>query len=137
MHPACIDLYACHEHYAAHKKASTSAVIVMPKRPGMWRKYVRTAQLLRDFPCSDALFAPCDDEALGKHAVQVYYDSPVATDSVCAVIGSLGLTMQFQGSISGVPTSLLMDSCCTNTLISAAYARRMGISVEQGGGLLI
>ena len=106
----------------------------MPKQPGMWLKYVRTAQLLRDFPCSDALFAPCDDEPLGKHAVQVYYDSPVATDSICAVIGSLGLTMQFQGSISGVPTSLLMDSCCTNTLMSAAYARWMGISVEQGGG---
>ena len=105
LHPACCDLYACLEHYVAHKKASTSAVIVMPKQPGMWRKYVRTAQLLRDSPCSDALFAPCDDEALGKHAVQVYYDSPVATDSVCAVIGSLGLTMQFQGSISGVPTS--------------------------------
>ena len=58
---------------------------------------------------SEALFAPCD-EGLGKHAVQVYYDSPAATDSLSAVIGSLGLTMRFQGSIARVPTSLLMDS---------------------------
>ena len=100
LHPACSDLYACLEHYAAHKDASPSAVIVMPKQPGMWLKYVRTAQLLRDFPCSDALFTHCDDESLGKHAGQVYYDSRVATDSICAVIGSLGLTIQFQGSIS-------------------------------------
>ena len=35
LHPACSDLYACLEHYSAHKKATTSAVIVMPKQPGM------------------------------------------------------------------------------------------------------
>ena len=28
----------------------------------------------------------------------------------------------------------MMNSCCNNTLMSAAYARWMGITVEQGGG---
>ena len=115
-----------------HKKPSTSAVIVLPKQPCMWRKYLRHARMLNAFTGSDALFAPCDGEHFGKHVVQVLYDSHVMTDSVCAVIGSLGLTMHFQGSMSGVPTSLLMDSCCTNTLMSrsAAYARR----VDSTGG---
>ena len=134
LHPACGDLFACLQHYHACKKSDTSAVIVLPKQPGVWRKYVRDTQLLKDSPCSDVLFVPCDDEALGKHAVQVYYDSPVVTDSVCAVVGSLGLTMQFEGTVSGAPASVLMDSCCTNSLMSAAYARRMGITVEQGVG---
>ena len=117
LHPACRDLYACLEHYATHKVSSTSAVIVLPKQPGMWRKYLRNAQMLKEFTCSDALFAPCDDDILGKHVAQVYYDSPAKTDSICTVVGSLGLTMQFQGSISGVPTFVLMDSCCINTCL--------------------
>ncbi len=96
----------------------------------MWRKYLRNAQLLKDYPCSDDLFAPADDDILGKHAVQVYYVSPVVTDSVCAAIGALGLTMHFEASVSGAPVAVLMDSCCTNTLMSALYARRMGITVE-------
>ena len=56
------DLYTCLEHDSAHKSASTSACIVLPKQPGVWRKYLRHAQLLKDLPRSDACFAPSDRE---------------------------------------------------------------------------
>ena len=55
-------------------------------------------------------------------------------DSVCAVVGSLGLTMQFQGTVSAALVSALLASCCINSLMSAAHAWRMGITVEQGVG---
>ncbi len=70
LHPACGDLFACLQHLHAHKANSTSAVVVLPKQPGVWRRYLRDAQLL-DCPGSDALFAPSDDDALGEHARQV------------------------------------------------------------------
>ena len=61
----------------------------------------------------------------------MYCDSPVVTDSVCAVFGSLGLTMQFHGTVSNAPVVLSMDSQCSHTLMSASYARRMKIHLEQ------
>ena len=64
----------------------------------------------------------------------MYYDKPVVSDSVCAVIGSLGLTMQFRASVSNAPASVLMDSCCTNTLMSASYARQMEFTVQATVG---
>ena len=116
LHPACSNLFACLHHYNAHKQSNTSAVVMLPKQPGMWRQCLRGAQLLRDCPCSDALFVPADAEALSKYARQVYYDSPVVSGSVCAVIASLGLTMQFMAiaSVSNAPASVLMDLCCTH-----------------------
>ena len=132
LHPATNDLFACLLH--AHKQASTSAVVVLPKHPGVWRKYLRNAQLLQDLPCNDALFVPSADETMGKLAVQVYYVSPVATDSVCAVVGAMGLTMQFHGTVSNAPVVLSMDSMCSHTLMSANYARGMRIHVEPSVG---
>jgi hypothetical protein len=35
LHPACADLFACLRHLHAHKTASTSAVVVLPKQPGV------------------------------------------------------------------------------------------------------
>ena len=134
LHPACADLFACLQHFNAHRQNSSSAVVVLPKQPGMWRKFVRGAQLLQEHSCCDALFEPADDGSLGKHAAEVFYLAPVAVRSLCASLGSLGVTMQFAGSVSGAPASCLLDSGCTNTLMSAAYARRMNIAVEQGGG---
>ena len=135
LHPSCADLYACLDHYHAHKSDSTSACVVMPKQAGMWRKFLRRAQLLKDYPCCDALFVPSvHSEGLGKHAVQVYYDSPVVTESACPVIGSLGLTMHFHGTVSNAPVSLLFDSGCSHTLMSASYARRVGITLDTQPG---
>ena len=136
LHPACNDLFACLQHLHAHKQATTSAVVVLPKHPGVWRKYLPNAQLLQDLPSSDALFVPAADETMGKHAVQVYYVSPVVTDSVCAVVGAMGLTMQFHGTVSHAPMVLSMDSMCSHTLISATYARRMKMHIEEMWGLL-
>ena len=133
LHPACGDLFACLQHLHAHKTNSTSAVVVLSKQAGVWRRYLRDAQLLNS-PCSDALFAPSDDVALGEHAQQVYYVPPVATGSLAAVVGSLGLTMHFKATVAGAPATCLMDSCCTNTLMSALYARRVGINVEPSVG---
>ena len=118
LHPACGDLFACLQHLHAHKANSTSAVVVLPKQPGVWRRYLRDAQLL-DCPGSDALFAPSDDDALGEHARQMYYIPPLATGSLAAVVGSLGLTMHFKATVAGVLVTCLMISCCTNILISA------------------
>jgi len=133
LHPACGDLFACLQHLHAHKANSTSAVVVLPKQPGVWRRYLRDAQLL-DCPGSGALFAPSDDDALGEHARQVSYIPPLATGSLAAVVGSLGLTMHFKATVAGVPATCLINSCCTNTLMSASYARRMGITVEPSVG---
>ena len=58
---------------------------------------------------------------------------PVVTDSVCAVVGSLGLTMQFYGTVSKAPVILSMHSQCSHTLMSASYVRRMNTHVEQDG----
>ena len=133
LHPACGDLFACLQHLHAHNTNSTSAVVVLSKQPGVWRRYLRDAQLL-SCPGSDALFAPSDDVALSEHAQQVYYVPPVATGSLAAVVGSLGLTMHFKATVAGAPATCLMDSCCTNTLMSASYARRVGINVESSVG---
>ena len=95
LHPACSDLFACLQHLHSHKKASSSAVVVLPKHPGKWHKYLRNAQLLQDLPCGNALFVPAADETLHKRPIQVYYVSPVPTCSLCAVVGASGLTMQF------------------------------------------
>ncbi len=130
LHPACGDLFACLQHLHAHKTNSTSAVVVLSKQAGVWRRYLRDAQLLNS-PCSDALFAPSDDVALGEHAQQVYYVPPVATGSLAAVVGSLGLTIHFKATVAGAPVTC---SCCTIPLMSASYARRVGINVELSVG---
>ena len=124
LHPACGDLFACLQHLHAHNTNSTSAVVVLSKQPGVWRRYLRDAQLLSG-PSGDALFAPSDDVALSEHAQQVYYVPPVATGSLAAVVGSLGLAMHFKATVAGASATCLMDSCCTNTLMSASYARRV------------
>jgi len=54
----------------------------------------------------------------------------VATGGLAAIVRSLGLTMYFKATVAGVPAACLMSSCCTNTLMSASYARQMGITVE-------
>ena len=92
-----------------------------------------TAQLLQDMPSSDALFIPSADSAMGKSASQVYYDSPVVTASACAVVASLGLTMQFYDTVLQAPVVLSINSQCSHTLMSASYARRMKLHVEQSG----
>ena len=106
---------------------------MLPKQPGVCRKYLRSAQLNQDMPSSDALFIPSADKAMGKSAFPVYYDSPVVTASACAVVDSLGLTMQFYGTVSQAPVVLSMDSQCSHTLMSASYAQRMKLHVEQSG----
>jgi len=62
------------------------------------------------------------------------YIPALATGSLAAVVGSLGLTMHFKATVAVAPATCLMDSCCTNTLMSASYARRMGITVEPSVG---
>ena len=130
LHPACSHLFACLQHLHSHKKASTSAVVVLPKHPGVWLKCSRNAQLLQDLPCSNALFVAAADETLHKRPVQVYYTSPVPTGSLCAVVGASGLTMQFHGTVSNAPVVLTMDSISSHTLMSVSHARRMKIAVE-------
>jgi len=68
LHPACGDLFACLQHLHAHKRNSTSVVVVLSKQPGVWRRCLRDAQLL-SCPGSDALFAPSDDVALSEHVL--------------------------------------------------------------------
>ena len=87
--------------------------------------------MLISYPGSDVLFAPCDDDVLGEHARQMYYVPSVATGSLAAVVGSMGLTMHFKATEAGVLATCLMISCCTNILISASYARRVGINVKS------
>ena len=43
LHPARSDMFACLQHYIAHKHSNTSAIVVLPKQPGMWRKFLRGA----------------------------------------------------------------------------------------------
>ncbi len=98
---------------------------------------MRDAQLL-SCPGSDAMFTPGDDFALGEHAKLVYYVPPGATGSLAAVVGSLGLTMHFKATVAGAPATCLLNSCCIylclTSLMSASYARRVGINVKLGVG---
>ena len=128
LHPVCSDLFVCLQHLHAHRKDSTSAVVVLPKH--VWRKSLRNAQYLQDLPCSDVLFVPTTDKALGECPAHVYYATPGPTESVCAVDGASGLTMQVHGTVSNAAVVLSMDSMCSHTLLSAAYVRRMKIAVE-------
>lgn len=139
LHPSVTDPYACLEHSSAHKSASTSALIVLPMQPGMWHKYLPHAQSLKDVPCSEALFAPPGHEHVLQHASQVYFDAPVVTDSVCAAIGTLGLTTYFHGTVPTAPASIWLDSGCSHSWMSAAYARRVGVTVKppQQGALQV
>ena len=105
LHPACSDLFACLQHLHSHKRASTSAVVVLPKHPGMWQKCLCNAQ---DVPCGNALFVPAADETLHKRPVQVYYIL----------------------SVSNAPVVLSMDSMYSHNLMSGSYVRRMKIAVE-------
>ena len=71
---------------------------VLPQQPDVSRTFLRNAMVLKD--CSSAaLFVPTAIESLGEHAVHVYYDSYALVICRCAVIVSLGLTMQFHGTI--------------------------------------
>ncbi len=106
---------------------------MLSKQPGVWRRYLRDAQLLA-CPGSDALFAPSHDVALSEHSQQVYYGPPVTTGSLAAVVGSMGLTMHFKATVADAPATCLMDSCCTDTLMSASYARRVNINIEPSVG---
>ena len=129
LHPSSGDSTACLQHYVAHRSASTSACIVMPKWNGLWRKYLRGMQLLKGCPVSNAMHVPTADVSHCDRPVQVYYDPVHVVDSVCNVVGPSGLTMHFQGSVSNAAANVFLDSCCSHTLMSASYARRMGFTV--------
>ena len=106
LHPSSGDLAACLQHYVAHRSASTSACIVMPKWNGMWRKYLRGMQLLKDCPVSNAMHVPTADVCQCDWPVQVYYDPVNVVDSVCNVVGPSGLTMHFQGTVSNAAANI-------------------------------
>ena len=61
LHLSSGDLTACLLHHVAHRSASTSACIVMPKWNGLWRKYLRGMQLLKNCPVSNAMHVPAAD----------------------------------------------------------------------------
>ena len=86
--------------------------------------YTSGCTVLLSCPGRDVLFAPCDD---GKQAKQVHF---VAGGSLAAIVRSSGLTMYFKAAVGVVPAACLMSPCCTNILMSASYARQMGITVE-------
>lgn len=46
-------------------------------------------------------------------------------------LDSQGMTRQFYCAVSGVPETVLLDSGAVEPCISAAYARMVGIKVEQ------
>ena len=128
LHPASTDLTACLQHYTAHRSASTSACVVVPKGNGLWRKYLRGMQLLQDRCVGSSLFVPAADSH-NDWALQVYFDPVHVLDSVCNVVGPSGLTMHFQGTVSNAPANVFLDSCCSHTLMTASYARRLGFTV--------
>ena len=101
----------------------------MPKWNGLWRKYLCGMQLLKDCPVSNAMHVPAADVSHCDWPVQVYYDPVNVVDSVCNVVGPSGLTMHFQGTVSNAAANVLLDSCCSHTLMSASFARRMGLTV--------
>ena len=136
LHPAYGDLSACLQHYTAHRSSSSSACVVMPKWNGLWRKYLRGMQLLKDCSTARAFFVPADDASSCTQPLQVYFDSACVRDSICNAVGLVGLTMQFKGFISNAPANIFMDSCCSHTLMAASYARRMGFTVTPSSNPL-
>ena len=113
LHPSSGDSAACLQHYVAHRSASTSACIVMPKWNGLWRKYLQGMQLLKDCPVSNAMHVPAADVSHCDWLVQVHYDPVNVVDSVCNVVGPSGLTMHFQGTVSNAAANVLLDCCCS------------------------
>ena len=63
LHPANGDLRVCLDHYVRHRTASSSACIVMPKWNGLWRKYLKHMQLLKDCDSNADLYVPIADRS--------------------------------------------------------------------------
>ena len=101
----------------------------MPEWKGLWRKYLRGMQLLKECSFSNALHVPDADVCHCDWPVQVYYDPVNVVDSVCNVVGPSGFTMHFQGTVSDAAAHVFLDFSSSHTLTSASYARRMGFTV--------
>ena len=129
LHPASGDLRICLDHYVRHRTANTSGCIVMPKWNGLWRKYLKHMQLLKDWESNVELYLPIADRSSGKWPLQVYYDPVHVGKQLGSIAGANKLTMQFQGTVSNAPACVMMDSMCSHTLMGAAFAWRLGITV--------
>ena len=129
LHSSSGDLSACLQHYVAHRSASTSACIVMPKWNGLWRKYLCSMHLLKDCLDGNAMYVPAADLHCSACPLQVYYDPVHVLESICNGIGRSGLTMHSQGTVSNAAANVFLDSCCSHTLMSASFAGHMGFTV--------
>ena len=101
----------------------------MPKWNGLWRKYLKHMQLLKDWESNVELYLPIADRSSGKWPLQVYYDPVHVGKQLGSIAGANKLTMQFQGTVSNAPACVRMDSMCSHTLMGASFARRLGITI--------
>lgn len=69
-----------------HAHASTSTVVGLPEHPGVWQKHLCSAQLLQDPPSRNACLVPAPE--------------------TMSVVGTMGLTLQFHGTVCKVPQDL-------------------------------
>ena len=69
-------------------------------------------------------------DVCSREAVQVYFDPP--EPSLMSVKDCRSaMTMEFDCAVAGVPGTVLMDSGAKLPFISAAYAHRVGLTVEK------
>ena len=85
--------------------------------------------LTRELPAGSGSSKDGDTEVCGKEAVQVYYDPPKPL--MVNAMNRQNMTMEFDCAVSGVPGSVLLDSGAEMPFISAAYAHRVGLTVDK------
>ena len=139
INPPFDNIEAFLSHYCLLKARSphnTSACILVPawKRPA-WRRWLHGMSLIKQYSRGTKLFTAPNKEGSGRHAlpgvpwdVEVWYDPPKPVLCAAAAMRH-AITMQFKGAAQGLQAWVLCDTGCTDILVSAAFARRMGVRI--------
>ena len=98
--------------------------VSLPEQNGLWRNCVSDTPLLMDRFCGGDRHGHAADRSNCDWSVHVAEWMHCGSPS--------GLTAHFKGTVSGA-IDVLLDCCCSDTLMAASSARRMGLTVTPVG----
>ena len=123
-------LFDCLKQYLSCKALSphnTSACFVVPKRYQNfdWQPLLKGMHLLHEFPKGSFIYE--DSSIACPWPVQVFYD-PVRPQ--LNAFAETHLHMMLQGTLSGAPVNILIDSGAGENFLSTSYATRVGFALQ-------
>ncbi|GFR43102.1 hypothetical protein Agub_g3949 [Astrephomene gubernaculifera] len=156
MHAPAHHIESFLQHYLQCKAlapTSTSGGFLVPKwLSARWRPLLAGMRMLHEFHAGYHLFESASARRGGKRArvsgvnypVEFWYDAPASAPvsvptsdiAVCATLPapfsvSKGFALQFKGSVCHSDASVLLDTGCqASHLLSAGFARRIGLQVS-------